>query len=151
MAESRREGAHALKEIQRRGDDSRTHTEEGIAQAAQQQSERFSETAKEGVRRTAEASAAAARSGSAMADCAQEITAAWARYAEEVMQHTSEAGRALLRSRSFSEILEIQAQLLRDNMQAFLDQSIKVSEAAGRMAARPIEALRETASDAVRR
>jgi hypothetical protein len=151
MAESRREGAHALEETQRRGDDTRTHTEEGIARAAQQQSERFSEIAREGARQTADASAAAARSGSAMADCAQEITAAWARYAEEVMRRSSEAGRALLRSRSFSEILEIQAQLLRDNMQAFLDQSIRVSEAAGRMAARPFEALRETASDAVRR
>jgi hypothetical protein len=157
MAEPRREGAHAAKETQRRGDDNRTHVEkdrnrEGIAQAAQHRTKRFSEIAREGVRQTADASAAAAaRSGSAMADCAQEITAAWARYAEEVMRHSSEASRALLRSRTFSEILEVQAQLLRDNMQAFLDHSVKVAEAASRMAARPFEALRETSSDEIRR
>jgi hypothetical protein len=46
-----------------------------------------------------------------MADCAQEITAAWARYTEEVMRHSSEASRALLRARSFSEIFEVEAEL----------------------------------------
>lgn len=157
MAESRREGAHALKETQQRGDDSRINSEsdrnqEGITKAAQRQSERFSEIAREGVRQTADASAAAAtRSGSAMADCAQEITAAWARYAEEVMRHSSEASRALLRSRTFSEVLEIHAQLMRENIQAFLDQSVKVAEAASRMAARPFEEMRKTASDDLRR
>src|SRR5438552_2165273 len=35
-----------------------------------------------------------ARSGSAVAECTQEIAAAWARYAEEVMRHTSEASQA---------------------------------------------------------
>lgn len=59
-----------------------------------------------------------------------------ARYAEEMMRHSSEAGRALLRSRNLSEILEVQVQLLRDDMEGFLDQSIKVAEAVSRMAAR---------------
>ena len=92
-----------------------------------------------------------ARSGSDMADCAQEITAAWARYAEQIMRHSSEASRALLRARSFSEILEVQAQLLRDSMQAFLDQILRVAEAATRMASRPLETIRETASHTVPR
>ena len=39
------------------------------------------------------------------------------------MRHTSEASQALLRARTFTEILEVQAKLLRDNMQAFLEQS----------------------------
>jgi len=50
------------------------------------------------------AASAAQRSGSALAECTQEITAAWARYAEEVMRHTSEASQALLRARTFTEI-----------------------------------------------
>ena len=44
------------------------------------------------------------------------------------MRHTSEASRALLRARTFNEMLEVQAKLLRDNMQAFLDQSVRVAE-----------------------
>ena len=160
MAESRREGAQAAKAVEKPGDDNRAFADsdqnrERFGQAAQQQVERFTEIGREGVRQATDASAAAAsglaRSNAAMTDCAQEITAAWARYAEEVMRHTSEASRALLRSRTFSEILEVQAQLLRDNMQAFLDQSLKVAEAASRIASRPFEAIREAGSDNLRR
>ena len=101
-----------------------------------------------------EASAAAAtgtlRSGSAIASDAQEITAAWTRYAEEVMRHTSEARQALLRARNFSEMLEVQAKLLRDNMQSFLDQSAKIAETASRMATRPFDALKEASGGRTR-
>ena len=122
MAESRREGAQGLKERQGRSDHQRAQTEsdrnrERAGQSAQQQGERSSEIGREGRQATDVSMAAAggiARSDSGTADCAQEITAAW----------------ALLRARSFSEILEVQAQLLRDSMQAFLDQSLRVAEAA---------------------
>jgi hypothetical protein len=87
------------------------------------------EVGSEQMRKATEASAAAAsetlRAGSAVASDAQEITAAWARYAEEVMRHTSESSQALLRARTFAETLEVQAKLLRDNMQS---SSIKVQE-----------------------
>lgn len=78
-------------------------------------------------------------------------TAAWARYAEEVMRPTSEAGQALLRTRTLSEMLEVQAKLLRDNMQAFLDQAATIAEAASRMATRPFGALKELSTDQPRR
>jgi hypothetical protein len=103
------------------------------------------------MRKATEASAAAAsgtlRAGSAVASDAQEITAAWARYAEEVMRHTSEASQALLRARTFAEMLQVQAKLLRDNMQSFVDQSARIAEAAGRMATRPFNALKETSGE----
>ena len=79
-----------------------------------------------------------------------EITAAWARYAEEVMRHTSEASQALMRARTFNEMLEVQAKLLRDNMQAFLDQSVRIAESASRMATSPLEALKEASSERTR-
>jgi hypothetical protein len=47
-----------------------------------------------------------------------------------------------LRARNFSEMLEVQAKLLRDNMQAFLDQTAKIAETASRMATRPFDALK---------
>lgn len=104
---------------------------------------------------TAEISAAAAggvsSAGSAAAGGAEEITAAWARYAEKVMHHTSEASQALLRARSVSEMLEVQAKLMRDNMQAFLDQSVTIAEAAGRMAKRPLEALKAASAERAER
>jgi hypothetical protein len=160
MAESRREGAQAVKEAERQGDTNRAYGEgdrnqERVGHAVPRQAEDLSEIGREAARQAADASAAAAsvlaRSNSAMADCGQEITAAWARYAEEVMRHSTEASRALLRSRRFSEILEVQTQLWRDNMQAFLDQSLKVAEAASRMASRPFEAVKETAAGKARR
>ena len=115
---------------------------------AQRQTERLAEAGGEGIRRAATASKVAAEaalhSGSALADVAQEITAAWSCYAEEVMRHTSEASEALLRARNFTEILEVQANLLRKNTQAFMDQSTRIAGAASRMAVRPFEALRHT-------
>jgi hypothetical protein len=110
MAESRQAGLQAAKEVGR-------------------DAERAAALGQQAVREAADASTAAAsaaqRSGSAVAECAQEITMAWTRYAEEVMRHTSEASQSLMRARTFNEMLEVQAKLLRDNMQAFLDQSVK--------------------------
>jgi hypothetical protein len=132
MAESRQAGLQAAKEVGR-------------------EAERVAELGLQAVREAADASTAAAsaaqRSGSAVAECAQEITTAWTRYAEEVMRHTSEASRSLMRARTFNEMLEIQAKLLRDNMQAFLDQSVIIAESASRMAKRPLEALTEAATE----
>ena len=123
--------------------------------AARQPEERLVEFGAERMRQAAEASTTAAsgilNSGSAVAGSAQEITAAWARYAEEVMRHTSEASQALLRARSFTEMLEVQAKLLRNNMQAFLDQTVTIAEAASRMATGPFEALKNTGTDEARR
>ena len=59
----------------------------------------------------------------------------------------AEPSRALLRARTFNEMLEVQAKLLRDNMQAFLDQSARIAESASRMATRPLEALKEASSE----
>ena len=66
------------------------------------------------------------------------------------MRHTSEASQALLRARTFTEMLEVQAKLLRDNMQSFLNQSARIAEAAGRMSMRPFNALKEANDDKTR-
>jgi hypothetical protein len=161
MAESRQARPQATKEAERATDNNRRETgddrdrgggsQAAQGQAAQGQAERLAELGRQGVRQAADASIATAsaahRSGSAVAECTQEITAAWARYAEEVMRHTSEASQALLRARTFNEMLEVQAKLLRNNMQAFLDQSVRISESASRMATRPLEALKEASSE----
>jgi hypothetical protein len=158
MAESRRD-QHAQKEMERPSGGNRQDARPGNGQrgseAARQQAERFAEAGREGMREANEVSTAAAsgaaRSGLALAEGAQEITTAWARYAEEVMRHTSEASQALLRAQSFNEMLEVQARLLRDNMQAFLDQSARIGEVASRMARRPFVALKEANAEQTRR
>ena len=156
MAESRQTGSQGRKQAEGSIEDNRrdtaddrnrgSGTQAAQPQAAQRQAERLAELGLQGLRQTADASTAAAgaaqRSGSAVAECTQEIAAAWARYAEEVMRHTSEASQALLRARTFTEILEVQAKLWRENMQAFLDQSVRIAESASRMATRPLEELR---------
>ena len=91
---------------------------------------------------------AALRTGSSLAEGVQEITNAWAQYAEEVMRQTSEASRALIGCRSLTEMIEVQARLLRGNLQAFLDQSSEMTEIAGRMATRPFDALRQASDSA---
>jgi hypothetical protein len=145
MAESRTETQHAQKEIEK----------ERASDAGRRQTERITEAGREGTRQTAAASTAAAegtvRSGSALTEGAREITAAWARYAEDVVRHTSEASQALLRARNLAEMLEVQTDLLRNDMQAFLEQSARISEAASRMATRPFQALREASAEQPRR
>ena len=152
MAQSPREGQQTQKEEER--PDEATGTAGRHGGGVQQQTERVVEIGGERMQQATEATAAAAsgalRSGSAVAGDAQEIAAAWARYAEEVMRHTSEASQALLRARTFAEMLEVQAKLLRDNMQSFLDQSTRIAEAAGRMATRPFGALKEASGDKIR-
>jgi hypothetical protein len=145
MAESRRGAQQVQKELGK----------EPGSEAAQRETQHVTEVGHEGIRQATAASKAAAdgalRSGAAIAESAQEITAAWARYAEEVMRHTSEASQALLRARTFNEMLEVQANLLRDNMQAFLEQSARIAEAASRMATRPFEGLKEASAQPTRR
>ena len=159
MAQSPRGGYQVQKEEERPSDgDSQNSRATGTpgrdGEAVRRQTERIVEVGSEQIRKATEASAAATsgtlRAGSAVASDAQEITAAWARYAEEVMRHTSEASQALLRARTFAEMLEVQAKLLRDNMQSFVDQSARIAEAAGRMATRPLNALKEASGDQTR-
>jgi hypothetical protein len=83
------------------------------------------------------------RAGSAIAGDIQEIAAAWSRYAEDVRRHTSEASQALLRVGTFREMLTVQTKLLRDTMQSFHNQSLKIVETASRIATRPLDALKE--------
>jgi hypothetical protein len=155
MAESRQAGSQGAKQpegsIQENRHETADDRNRGAGSQAAQQTERLAELGQQRVRQAAEVSTAAAnaaqRSGSAVAECTQEITTAWARYAEEVMRHTSEASQALLRARTFTEILEVQAKLLRENMQAFLDQSVRIAESASRMATRPMEELRTASTE----
>jgi hypothetical protein len=136
MAEARTEAQKAQRESDK----------ERGGEAARRQTERVA-GGRDGVRQAAAASKATAegapRSDLPLTECAQEMTAAWARYAEDVVRHTTEASEALLHARNFTEVLEVQASLLRNNMQAFLDQSARIAEVAGRMATRPFAALRE--------
>lgn len=159
VEESAREGQQAQREAERPNESNRpgaagSQPERGT-RAAQQQTERLVELGSERMRQAAEASTTVASgildSGSAVAGSAQEITAAWARYAEEVMRNTSEASQALLRARSVTDMLEVQAKLLRNNMQAFLDQTVAIAEAASRMATRPFEALKNAGTEEARR
>ena len=159
MAQSPRGGYQVQKEEARPSDDDSqnsraTGTPGRDGEAVRRQTERVVEVGSEQMRKATEASAAAASgtlsAGSAVASDAQEITAAWARYAEEVMRHTSEASQALLRARTFAEMLEVQAKLLRDNMQSFVDQSARIAEAAGRMATRSFDVVKEASGDQTR-
>jgi hypothetical protein len=137
------------------GDQATPDTTEGAAETVarasgkviRETSERLSGSARDGLRQASAASTAGAeaaiRTGSSLAEGVQEVTNAWARYAEEIMRQTSEASRALIECRSLTEMFEIQSRLLRGNLQAFLDQSSKIAEIAGRMATRPFEALKQ--------
>jgi hypothetical protein len=122
---------------------------------ARQTAERFGEQAREGVRLANEASEtgtqAMMRTGSSLAEAVQDMTNAWTQYAEEVMRQTSEASRALIGCRSLTEMLEVQLRFMRGNLQAFLDQSSKLAEIAGRMAKRPFEALQQAGSSGPQR
>jgi hypothetical protein len=161
MAESRQAGPQGAKQAEGSIEENRRESADDRNRgagsqaapllAAQRQTERLAELGQQGVRQAADASTAAAsaaqRSGSAVAECTQEITAAWTHYAEEVMRHTSEASQALLRARTFTEILEVQAKLLRENMQAFLDHSVRIAESASRMATRPLQELKAASTE----
>jgi hypothetical protein len=83
----------------------------------------------------------------AIARDTREIATAWSRYHQDVVRHTAEAGQALLRARTFKEMLEVQAKLLRGTAQSFHDRTVKIAETASRMATRPHDALKEAASN----
>jgi hypothetical protein len=80
----------------------------------------------------------ATAAGSAIAAGLQDIAQAWADYAQQVLERTTEATQALLKCRSFNDMLGVQAELMRGHLQAFLDQSTKLAEITNRMAARSL-------------
>jgi len=131
--------------------DERISEKEREREAPRQRTESFAEIGREEKEQTATGQRGALngtlRTGSALANGAQEITSAWARYAEDLMRNTSEASQALLRARNFPEILEVQTRLLRNNLQTFLEQSARVAEAASRMAMPSFEASRQTTQE----
>jgi hypothetical protein len=73
------------------------------------------------------------RADSTFANSGQEIATASARYIGDVMRNASEASRAFLHARNFRDLLEVQADLLCNNLRAFLEQSARVAEAATHM------------------
>jgi hypothetical protein len=88
----------------------------------------------------------ATAAGSAIAAGLQDIAQAWADYAQQVLERTTEATQALLKCRSFNDMLGVQAELMRGHLQAFLDQSTKLAEITNRMAARSL-AINEAAEE----
>jgi len=78
--------------------------------------------------------------GSEVVGGLQDVAQAWVDYARQVMDRTSAATEALLKCRSFNDMLGVQAELMRGHLQAFLDQSSKLAEITNRMAARSIDA-----------
>jgi acyl-CoA synthetase (NDP forming) len=73
----------------------------------------------------------------------REIATAWLRYHQDVVRHTSEAGQAMLHARTFNEVQEAQAKLLRGTAQSFRDRTTKIAETVGRMATRLYDAPEE--------
>jgi len=120
---------------------------ENAGAALRQETEELAAQAQEGLRHAGAAAAAGGdatlRSGSALTQGVQDITIAWAHYAEEVVRQTADASRALMNCRSLPEMVEIQARLWRGNLQAFLDQSTRIAEIAGRISSRPFEAMKQ--------
>ena len=144
MPTSKGEAHHAQKSIEK---------ERGNA-AARRQTDRFQKVEPGGIWQATTASRVAdetLQSGSVLAEAAQEIATAWAHYAEEIMRHTAEANQALLRARTLTEMLEAQGILLRNTMQAFVEQSARIAGAASRMTTVPFHALRQASAEQTRR
>jgi hypothetical protein len=91
---------------------------------------------------------AAGDAGSTTATGLQDIAQAWDDYARHVMERTAEATQALLKCRTFNDMLGVQAELMRGHLQAFLDQSTKLAEISNRMAARSLEEIRNAGGEA---
>jgi hypothetical protein len=91
--------------------------------------------------------ATAIRAGFAIARDTREIATEWSRCHQDVMRHSSKAGQALLRVRTFKDMLEVQATLLRGTTQSFHDRIVKIVETASRMAMRPDDAPKEASVD----
>jgi hypothetical protein len=89
----------------------------------------------------------ATAAGSAIAGGLQDIAQAWADYAQQVLERTTDATQALLKCRSFNDMLGVQAELMRGHLQAFLDQSTKLADITNRMAAHSLDAIREAGGE----
>ena len=88
----------------------------------------------------------ATATGAAIGAGLQDIAQAWADYAQQVLERTTEATQALVKCRTFNDMLGVQAELMRGHLQAFLDQSTKLAEITNRMAARSL-AIGETGEE----
>jgi hypothetical protein len=80
----------------------------------------------------------ALRAGFAIARDTREIAA---------VRHTSEAGQALLRTRTFEDMVEAQAKLLCGTTQSLYDRIVKIAKTASRMVMRRQAAPKEASGE----
>ncbi len=80
----------------------------------------------------------------------EEIARACVNYSGDVLQYTSEASRAVAECRSFPELIDVQTQFMRASLQAFLDCSVTIAEAAGHLMNYPLALLRPAEESASR-
>ena len=102
--------------------------------ATRRQPERFAEGTGQSAKAQKSLNNGAPGLGSTHTNTAQGIADAWAHYAEDIMRNTSEATQALLRARTLPDLLGAHSNLLRNNMQAFLQQTARLAQVATRMA-----------------
>jgi hypothetical protein len=117
------------------------------AEALRQQTERIGETGHEGTGPARETSAAAitraGRISSGFADGTQEIVGVWERYAQDLLHNSSEAREALFRARTLTAMMQVQANLMRGNLQSFFSHWSRLTDVATRLGLRPLEAFRK--------
>jgi hypothetical protein len=116
---------------------------QGGLEAPRQQTERIEDTGHEEACQARESSAAAitgaARTNSAFADATQETVGAWACYAQDLLHNSSEARAA----HSFTAIMQVQADLMRRNLQSCLSHWSRLTHIATQLELRPLETFRE--------
>ena len=140
-------GAREIEKANQNGARQAERATQGGVEALRQQTERIGETRHEAARQGCEISAAAitraARTSSVFADDTQEIVRVWACYAQDLLHNGSEAGEALFRACSLTAMMQVQANLMYGNLQAFLSHWSRLSDIATRAGLRPFVALKK--------
>jgi len=96
---------------------------------------------------TAAGAMSAMRSGSAVAEGMDQMAQAWSTYARDVMQRTTDASQAMMRCKNLTDVLGVQADLMRGHMEAFLGHSSKVAELTSRIAMQSFQSYAQPGKD----
>ena len=139
-------GESAREQVDRLMDQGR----EAASNAIEQGSEQVRKAADASRAATAAGAMSAIQTGAATADGMDDIAQAWSGYARDVMQRTTQASQSMLRCHNFSDMLGIQAELMRGHLEAFLSHSSRVAELTSRMAVRGFDTLAKSATTAAK-
>lgn len=145
-----RQGADAAQDAMKAGLDTAAQTFQQIADQFTRSLGSAGPQAQELARKSSQNLEVVAQASTVLAQGAQEISREWFSLAQDQFRRNMDALTALVGCRSMQDIVVVQSDLVRDNLQHVINNSRRLSELSGRVAHEATRTIEAQSNDSVR-